>query len=144
MTEELEKFRLELVKRGIQYTDASTPEIQGMRIDRIHFFYQDRHYSVIHGIGTYGGLNKYTRKDNGLLEVYGGKYDDPVGFLTADDVVKLIFDQDKQAYFNYGNEKLCFKCSNQDNNSNGMYCMVMSPKVVFVNGKCNCFIEDKK
>ena len=55
--------------------------------------------SVINGNGTYGGI-RYTKdgqKNEGLLEIWGSWIQEPIGYLTADEVIKILEDH-KQNY----------------------------------------------
>lgn len=97
MVEEMIKFRKMLDDRGIEWVDKSDPESQLYRIDRTHFWYRNYHYSVINGYGTYGG-NLYPNNGNGgLLEVMSNAINDgePEGWLTAEDVMKLVIEEVK-------------------------------------------------
>ena len=88
MTEEMVKLRKMLDEKNIVYLDKSDPLDWPIRIDRTHFFYNKNFYSVVHGYGTYGGISIYG-KDHKLLEVQIGNHE-PVGFKTADDVMKML------------------------------------------------------
>ena len=86
MTEEMEKLRRLLDQHSILWEDKSDSQIT-----RTHFEYRGYHWSVVHGFGSYGGYS-FVTNDEGLLElmsdaVNGGE---PVGWLTADEVMKYV------------------------------------------------------
>ena len=90
MTKEMEKLRELLDAEHITWHDASR-ESEMCPICRTHFGYRGYQWSVIHGYGSYGGYSIITA-DEGLLElmseaVNGG---DPVGWLTADQVMEYV------------------------------------------------------
>ena len=72
--------------------------------------------SVINGYGTYGGYSVFEHSNKGLLEVMSGILNDgePIGFLTADELIKILQDQchleeidsqrSKRGYRNHSNE----------------------------------------
>lgn len=97
--DEMIKLRQALDEKGVQWEDKSTiypddeirdtmrrlnvsRECADCSIFRTHFSYRGYFYSVIYGYVTYGG-------EKGLLEcMVGGK--EPVGSMTAEDVLKLM------------------------------------------------------
>lgn len=103
---EMKKLRKQLTERNIEWKDVSIicPEslIETMinefgqprqycdtTIFRTHFSYKGKHYSVINGFGTYGGFEPIENKNYGLLEcMYADNV--PIGWLTADDIIKII------------------------------------------------------
>lgn len=100
---EMAKLREELDKRGIQWTDdseefvASDDKGLSLWICRTHFTVNGCNWSVINGIGSYGGVHRDYHtgvyENAGLLEAYMMEGDnEPVGFLTADKCISLIFD----------------------------------------------------
>lgn len=106
MCEEMIKLRNYLSDNNIVWLDQSiiTPEkmIQYMMrtfkedrafcdttIYRTHFMLNGKLWSVINGFGTYGGFEPYENKNYGLLELMIDK-DDPMGWLTADDIINMI------------------------------------------------------
>ena len=113
MCKEMQKLRDKLDEIGIVWEDASssTPEkiIEDMVRDgflrrycdvaifRTHFTINDVKYSVIYGYGTYGGYEPVFDKDYGVLEVWAETINngDPCGHMTADDVIKAIFEEGK-------------------------------------------------
>lgn len=103
--DEMIKFRQGLDKRKIRWKDDSTicPEeiIQMFKnngfsdlesditIYRTHFTYKDKHYSVVYGYGTYGGVRPFEDPvDQGLLEMM--VEDKITGWLTADDIFEIL------------------------------------------------------
>ena len=96
MVEEMTRLRELLTKQGIKWHDASTPKGYPIKIDRTHFDYRGYEYSVINGFGTYGGFAYLheDKKNKGLLELMSGAVNDgePVGFLTAEQAMKLVLE----------------------------------------------------
>lgn len=88
---ELNKLKDYLDTRRIKYAIKSDPETAHYRIERIHFMINDYRWSVIHGYGTYGGLDPLTGEDKGLLELYTTQIQpDPFGCLTCAELIELI------------------------------------------------------
>lgn len=99
MTEEMAKFRKLLNDNMVPWHDASkinqfeAPYAPcNTDIYRTHFEWRGYKWSVINGFGSYGGWNSIDQKNKGLLElmseaVNGGE---PVGYLTADEAIKLV------------------------------------------------------
>lgn len=108
MCNEMQKLRDKLDERGIKWDDVSsiTSEEQIMQLMqrgivrnyaemtmwRTHFEVDGIKYSVINGYGSYGGYDPFTGKNYGLLECMTDKVNggDPVGHLTADEVMVII------------------------------------------------------
>ena len=90
---EMEKLRSLLDEAGIEWRDESEMEDfagPGTYMERTKFEYKGEPWSVIHGYGSYGGYDCYSR-DEGLLEVMKGYPDgDQTGFLTAAQAMKMI------------------------------------------------------
>lgn len=84
MVYEMRKLRTELDRRGIAWWDESDDDIT-----RTVFEHNGTRWSVINGLGTYGGWRR-DFGNQGLLEIWDGK-EDEVGFLTADDALQIIF-----------------------------------------------------
>ena len=89
MPTEMIKLREALDNLGIQWDDDTYDRKGGfpfldLSIYRTKFRYNGRYYSVICGYGTYGG-------EEGLLEVMIDNTD-PIGHLTAEDVLDIIED----------------------------------------------------
>lgn len=89
---EMKKLRDYLDSTCIPWEDNS--ETVHLPIERTHFFVKKNgcKWSVIHGYGTYGGWSRYDPIDKGLLELLAEDVNDgdPVGYLTAEDVIRLI------------------------------------------------------
>lgn len=78
-----------LTDKGIEWIDKST---LGMcEIHRTHFYIKDIFYSAINGCGTYGGFYFFQPPcaNQGLIELMIGG-NEPIGFLTAKDVIEMI------------------------------------------------------
>ena len=60
-------------------------------MERTRFVINDHTWSVIHGHGSYGGFDLF-HDDAGLLEVMAQCVNDgdPVGWLTAEQVLKMV------------------------------------------------------
>lgn len=96
--EQMRQLRKLLDKKNITWEDCSDnfgKKISEVWICRTHFEYKGQKWSVANGFGTYGGFNganfpAWDESENlGLLELYNG-YDDPKGWLTAEEVMKEI------------------------------------------------------
>lgn len=88
---ELNKLKTYLDEHDFEYIIKSDPETAHYRIERIHFNINGYKWSVIHGYGTYGGLDPITGDDKGLLELYTTQIQpDPFGMLTCTEVIELI------------------------------------------------------
>jgi len=89
--EEMQKLRDYLDSKKIEWIDKSDDWEMGW-ICRTHFDYKGNHWSVINGLGTYGGFYINEKSNYGVLElmvdcVNGGE---PVGYLKAEDVIKYM------------------------------------------------------
>ena len=86
-------LRNKLDEKGIEWTDESQKFefcLGGkLGIDRTHFNYKGKKISVINGYGSYGGIDVLTNKNEGLLEFYDFE-SEPIGYLTADEVMKEL------------------------------------------------------
>lgn len=97
--EEMQKLRKLLDEKNITWIDNSEEFETGsadfeMWICRTKFESEGHHFSVINGFGTYGGwygANSVTEaKDNlGQLELMIDR-DEPIGWLTAEEVIYLV------------------------------------------------------
>ena len=93
--EEMEKLRKALDEAGIEWTDHSALEpISNKALTRTRFFVDGKLWSVVHGRGTYGGID-WNDKDHGLLEAWqiggeGSKEEEPEGWLTAEQVLQKV------------------------------------------------------
>ena len=92
MCEEMKKFREYLDQNNIDWVDMSSvyEDMKDFSITRTHFIYKNKKVSVINGMGTYGGIDVFGIKNHGLLEVMIGG-NDPVGWLTCEEAIKLTF-----------------------------------------------------
>ena len=82
---EMRKLRDWLKENSINFWDDSDATIC-----RTKFKIKKNRFSVIHGRGTYGGYNPFTKVDSGRLECQDYNHPDPLGFLTAEDVIALV------------------------------------------------------
>lgn len=82
------KLRDLLTKIGIEWHDASTPPDYPYRIDRTHFNYKGVNWSVIN-VREY---DVFDNENKGLLELESAAVNkgEPIRYLTADNVIKLI------------------------------------------------------
>jgi len=89
-SKEMKLLREMLDKEGIEWEDAS--EYGRLPIERTHFMHRGYKWSVIHGYGTYGGFNRLSTKDPGLLEMMSNavKKGCPEGWLTAKEVMAYV------------------------------------------------------
>lgn len=97
MVEEMTKLRKLLTEQGIEWHDDSDTLKLNITIDRTHFEYRDYFWSVINGFGTYGGYSFRSEKNKGLLELMSNAVNggEPVGYLTAEEAMKLILEGNK-------------------------------------------------
>lgn len=97
MVEEMTKLRKLLTEQGIEWHDSSTPPEYTIQIDRTHFDYKGYAWSVINGFGSYGGYSFRSEKNEGLLELMSNAVNggEPVGYLTAEEAMKLILEGEK-------------------------------------------------
>lgn len=91
MCEEMLKLRKWLDDNQIEWNDHSwhMARYKDYYIDRTHFNFRSHFFSVINGMGTYGGMVSYGCKNQGLLEVMIDG-NEPIGNLTADEVIEEI------------------------------------------------------
>lgn len=88
--EEMQKLRAGLKEREISWIDKSDDcNYRGLWVCRTHFMYNGDHWSVINGFGTYGGFDHYSINRE-LLECQCGELSEPIGFLTAADVFRIM------------------------------------------------------
>jgi len=89
--EEMQKLRDWLDNNGIEWHDHSSnaiPELFWMC--RTKFYIKGNEFSVINGIGSYGGKRYASAKNHGLLELWINQKGEPQGYLTADNVIERI------------------------------------------------------
>lgn len=87
---EMEVLRIFLSEEGIDWEDKSD-----QFICRTKFVFRENHYSVINGLGTYGGQMNASEYNQGLLEVMIDD-NEPIGWQTAEQVVKLMYWEDEK------------------------------------------------
>ena len=95
--EEMKKLRKYLDINKIKWKDKSqdletVSEEYKLYISRTQFWYKGNFYSAINGLGTYGGYFSDAVNNHGLIELMSSQINggEPVGFLTAEDCIKLI------------------------------------------------------
>lgn len=86
--DEMKKLREYLDSNEIEWADVSS-EYSGFYICRTHFTYGENKYSVVNGYGTCGGYNYFNKVNDGLLEMRVSNKE-PIGHLTADEVIEII------------------------------------------------------
>lgn len=93
---EMKKLRKWLDDNKIPWLDASDCSKLGGQVSwwmcRTHFRIKDDEVSVINGYGSYGGITPYRGKgkNQGLLEIMCSWIPDVTGYLTADEVIKIM------------------------------------------------------
>lgn len=98
---EMQKLRDYLDNKGIEWRDNSDELANAITgiwfICRTRFELNRNIWSVVNGNGTYGGVDIFTGKNAGLLELMTNSVNDgePVGHLTADEVIKYIENRGK-------------------------------------------------
>ena len=86
---EMKKLRKRLDKENISWTDHSSKESDYFWMCRTRFEYKGHRVSVIHGIGSYGGIFPGADIGGLLLEVMiDGK--EPVGSCKAKDIFEMM------------------------------------------------------
>lgn len=83
MVEEMKNIREEFDRRGVFWWDESAD-----KIDRTIVEVNKVRWSIINGLGTYGGY-RFGEPNKGLLEIYDGETE--TGFLTSGDAIQIIF-----------------------------------------------------
>lgn len=93
--DEMIKLRKYLDEKGIIWEDKSDVRFG---ISRTHFVVKKKKWSVINGLGTYGGQRLFTKENIGLLElmVKGVNGGEPVGWLKAEEIIKYIEEEEKK------------------------------------------------
>lgn len=85
---EMKKLRKYLDDNKIEWWDDSSISAMFWMV-RTKFHYKGREFSVINGVGSYGGCVTVDCKNNGLLEcMIDGR--EPIGHLTAKEVIEKI------------------------------------------------------
>lgn len=86
--EEMQKLRDWLDDEGIEWYDDSA-ESEMFWMARTKFAVNTTTFSVINGVGSYGGCMSWDSDNQGFLEcMINGN--EPYGYLTAEDVEELI------------------------------------------------------
>lgn len=97
--EEMQKLRNYLDEHNIKWRDESDKGVFARKdnVDfsiywmcRTKFEIKGNEFSVINGIGSYGGCLYAGAKNNGLLECWINQKGEPEGYLKADDVIKKV------------------------------------------------------
>lgn len=83
---EMVKVRAALDEDSIIWEDRSDE-----RVAETHITIGNREISVINGIGTDGGEDLFTGDNEGLLEAWSNSGEDPIGRLTASDVMLIVY-----------------------------------------------------
>ena len=85
---EMKKLRKYLTEHEIEWWDDSSISSLHWMV-RTKFHYKGREFSVINGVGSYGGCVTVDCKNVGLLEcMIDGR--EPIGHLTAKEVIDKI------------------------------------------------------
>ena len=85
---EMKKLRKYLDDNKIEWRDDSSISAMFWMV-RTKFHHKGREYSVINGVGSYGGCVSVNSKNNGLLEcMIDGR--EPLPCLTAKEVIEKI------------------------------------------------------
>ena len=90
MCNEMIKLREWLDDHNIKWWDKSTTYDDYFYMHRTGFIHKGREFSVINGVGSYGGCVCAGYKNQGLLEMWVDQKGEPRGCLTAEDVIKEI------------------------------------------------------
>ena len=96
---EMQKLRDWLDQNNIPWIDFSEDYGRLGKVPcficRTRFTADNHRVSVINGFGTYGGFSGLGDSNKGLLEVMSDLFNDgePVGYLTADELIKILQDQ---------------------------------------------------
>lgn len=90
--EEMKRFREYLDHNNIEWVNVtySCEESEKYNLYRTQFLHKNKKVSVINGYGSYGGFSLLSGKNEGLLEVMI-EGSNPVGWLTCDEAIELIF-----------------------------------------------------
>ena len=92
MCEEMKKLRKWLDDHKIKWWDNSYTYDDDFYIHRTKFVAKGKEFSVINGVGTYGGMVTIGCKNQGLLEMWIVGEGEPEGCLTAHEAVNKICD----------------------------------------------------
>jgi len=86
---EMTKLREYLDNHDISWSDDSD-DCGFIWMCRTKFYVNHCHFSVINGVGSYVGVNAGCKHNAGLLELWIIGKGEPIGHLTAEDVIKEI------------------------------------------------------
>lgn len=86
---EMQKLRAYLDAHGIEWRDNSDAFSEWWMC-RTQFEIKGNSFSVINGFGSYGGAVIGRSRNQGLLECWINEKGEPIGYLTAEDVIKEI------------------------------------------------------
>ena len=86
--QEMQKFRDWLDQNNINWDDRSDKYIS-----RTHVKTDDHFYSIVNGVGTYGGETIGTDYNHGLLEIMIDS-NEPIGWQKAEQVIELVKESD--------------------------------------------------
>ena len=92
MCKEMKKLRKYLTDNGIEWYDDTSISATWWMV-RTKYKYKGREFSVINGFGSFGGYTSFTNKNMGKLElIIDGE--EPIGYLSAEDVVEIMNEMD--------------------------------------------------
>lgn len=86
---EMQKLREYLDAHGIEWRDNSDAFSEWWMC-RTKFEINGSSFSVINGVGSYGGVNAGCKHNQGLLELWINEKGEPTGYLKVEDVIKEI------------------------------------------------------
>jgi len=86
---EMTKLREYLDAHDIKWRDDSE-DFTLCWMCRTKFDIRGNEFSVINGVGSYGGVNAGCNYNQGLLELWINEKGEPTGYLKAEDVIKEI------------------------------------------------------
>lgn len=96
---EMKKLRQQLDERCTKWWDDSDEWICRTKFK---VGYSAQLVSVVNGLGTYGGYSSVRPTNAGLLEMRINENDEPVGNLTADEVLtkvkEWLYDEERRMY----------------------------------------------
>lgn len=96
MCEEMIKLREWLDEQEIDWFDDSCTLDTLFFMYRTKFYIDGNSFSVINGVGSYGGCVDVNAKNLGLLECWVYEKGAPKGYLTAEDVIRMVEDVRKK------------------------------------------------
>lgn len=87
---EMQKLREYLDTHDIKWRDHSDAPFSEWWMCRTKFEVNGNSFSVINGVGSYGGAVIGSNRNQGLLEYWINEKGEPTGYSTAEDVIKEI------------------------------------------------------